>query len=125
MIDTPGSGWPIEPVFGTGEASVVVSTGPVSVSPYPSKTTCPVAARKRPEAVASSGAAPDTATRTVANASPQSGSSDQATIICGTATTTVIWCRAIRFIDSAGSKRSSSTPVAPCQATAPRPELRP
>ena len=110
---TPGTARPIEPGLGTGDASEVVSTGPVSVSPYPSKTGWPVAARKRPAAAGSSGAAPDTATRTDANASPQSVSRDQATNIGGTPTTAVIWCRAISRSPSVGSNRSMSTPVAP------------
>ena len=73
----------------------------------------------------SSGAAPQTASRTDAIASPRSGSSDQARYIDGTPTTPVTWCRAIRASASAGSKRSTSTPQAPWYATAPRPGVEP
>ena len=70
---TPGIGRPIEPGFGTGLASVEVSTGAVSVSPYPTKTGCRVASVKRAAVAGSSGAAPQTATRTDAISLAQVG----------------------------------------------------
>src|SRR5215831_7926765 len=126
FTSTSGSGRPIEPTFGAFSPSVLVSTGAVSVSPYPSYTGRPTASANRRAVATSSGAAPDTATRTVLNASTsRSPISDQATYIGGTPTTTVTLCRRIRASVSAGSKRSTSTPHAPWYAIAPRPVFSP
>ena len=75
---------------------------------------------------ASSGAAPDTAIRTPANAAAsRSPISDQATNIGGTPITVVTLWRAMCLSASSGSNRSSSTPHAPWYATAPSPVFSP
>ena len=59
------------------------------------------------------------------NASPTSGSIDQATYIGGAPITFVTPSRRTSSRVSTGSKRSDRTPVAPCHATDPRAAFNP
>jgi hypothetical protein len=105
--------------------SVDVTTGAVSVRPYPSKTWRPVTSSTRCSTAAGSGAAPDRARRTEVKASSTSGSIDQATYIGGAPTTLVTPVRRTSASVSTGSKRSTSTPVAPWRTTEPSAAFRP
>src|SRR6266550_3187947 len=108
-------GRPTEPGLVAPPTSVEVTTGAVSVRPYPSKTGTPSSAN-RASVPAGSGAAPDSASRTDANPSRTSGCSAQAWYIVGAPGTLVTRCRAISASVSAGSNRSTSTALAPAQA---------
>ena len=61
---TPGIGRPIDPALTTGEASVVVTTGAVSVRPYPSRIVMPTAVCTCSSTAGGSEDAPEASIRT-------------------------------------------------------------
>lgn len=104
-----------------------MSTGAVSVRPYPTCCGRPATSANRAAVALGSGAAPQTATRTdaIAATTVSRSASAQARNIDGTPTSTLTRCRASSASAPVGPRSSTSTPVAPWWTAAPSPEFNP
>ena len=101
-----------------------MTTGAASVSPYPSYTVTPASAN-RASTGGGSGAAPDSASRTLAKPSASPGWSAHCTYIAGTAGTFVTRCRAISSSDPAASNGRPAPRSRRPRPACPRPGFSP